>query len=88
MLASVVAISACKKDDKPDAAAEGTKAAKEVCNCFKKPLAQMEDCIEDVFDKYEKYDDNTAFETAFEKQLEKCDADDWDIWWDLITDGY
>ena len=74
LLIGVIAFSACKKK-KEDPADLGRKAAKEMCKCMSKSTdIGKAACIVEVYDKYEKYEDDEAFEKAFTKEILKCDG--------------
>ena len=77
ILAGMIAFTACKKE-KQDKSALGKKAAIAVCDCMDKKTNQAKAiCINDVYDKYEKYEDDDKFNKAFSMELLKCD-DFWD----------
>jgi hypothetical protein len=82
LVAGIVAFSACKKNKDDDgAAAEGKKAAKEFCDCFKTHSEYFEqiECTVGVNTKYAKYDDNNAFWNAYDKEIVNCKdiPEDW-----------
>jgi hypothetical protein len=74
LLAGTVTFSACDDDDDP--AAEGRKAAQELCDCLEKAATEIaiETCFDNVDTKYGKYENNEAFEKAADAVLSVCDA--------------
>ena len=81
-LAGVVAFSACGKKDN-SATEMGQKKAQELCNCFKKTSGEEgQSCVQNLNAKseYLKYEENADFVNAFQKELEKCDANT-PCWW-------
>ena len=81
LLAGIVVVSACKKDEKNNPETDGKAAAKELCKCLEKVSDEdeAEKCYEELRKKYyEKYSDNDAFAIAFEIAIEDCEAHkDW-----------
>ena len=80
VIASAVAFFSCKNDETEDPADLGKKAAQEWCDCNKQyekdgNEEKWDRCTDRIVDKYEKYEDNDAFERAFDKELDKCNYD-------------
>jgi len=65
----------CGGGSSNDPKKEGEKAAKEVCDCLKKIGYAAIECLDKLDDKYEKWEDNEAFEEAYLKALEKVCGD-------------
>ena len=71
---SIVYYSCNEKDVKP--ADEGKKAAKELCDCFcgASTDAAKEVCFDELNRKYGKYENDKAFQDAYNKEFEACTA--------------
>ena len=81
LMAGVVALYSCKKDDADNPADEGKKAAQELCDCYSKAQdEQAQDaCDSAIENKYKKYEGNKAFEDAFFVEFAKCGSVDGDF---------
>ena len=73
LLAGVFVFYSCKKDDDP--ATKGRKAAQELCDCLEKAENEQagEACFSTFESKYAKYENDSAFEDAFNEAIEDCE---------------